>query len=136
MQSLYPGDNFVDWTCLDGYNWGPDKGGWKSFDDIFRWSYENIVSFARNKPMLIGEFGSSEKGGSKATWVADTFGAEIPYDFTGLKAVVWYNYLVDQDWRVESSQASLDAFRSSIASSYYSPNAYQDLNASPILPLK
>ena len=23
--SLYPGDSYVDWTCLDGYNWGTNK---------------------------------------------------------------------------------------------------------------
>ena len=33
LSSLYPGDSYVDWTCLDGYNWGtnpsrdPTAGG-------------------------------------------------------------------------------------------------------------
>ena len=25
LGSLYPGDAYVDWTCLDGYNWGPQS---------------------------------------------------------------------------------------------------------------
>jgi hypothetical protein len=136
MQSLYPGANYVDWTCLDGYNWGPDKGAWKTFDEIFRWSYENIRSVAPDKPVMIGEFGASEKGGSKAAWIIDTFTNEIPYDYPGLKAVVWYNYLMDQDWRVESSQASAAAFKQSIASPYYSPGIYGGLEAAPIPAIK
>ena len=33
----------------------------KSFDQIFRWSYENIRSFAPDKPMLIGENSRAKK---------------------------------------------------------------------------
>jgi hypothetical protein len=27
----YPGDTYVDWTGVDGYNWGKGNGGWQSF---------------------------------------------------------------------------------------------------------
>ena len=35
---LYPGDAYVDWTCLDGYNWGtnPRRDAWRSFTTVFR----------------------------------------------------------------------------------------------------
>ena len=26
-QPFYPGDDFVDWTCADGYNWAPGRAG-------------------------------------------------------------------------------------------------------------
>ena len=34
--NYYPGDDYVDWTCVDGYNWGGGGGGgWQSFKDVF-----------------------------------------------------------------------------------------------------
>ena len=38
LRSLYPGDAYVDWTCLDGYNWGQNPVNprpWRSFTEIF-----------------------------------------------------------------------------------------------------
>jgi hypothetical protein len=32
----YPGDSYVDWTGVDGYNWGTKNGGWQSFQKVFR----------------------------------------------------------------------------------------------------
>src|SRR5690242_6507456 len=32
----YPGDAYVDWTGVDGYNWGTTNGGWQSFQQVFR----------------------------------------------------------------------------------------------------
>src|SRR5205823_4142865 len=64
LSSLYPGDSYVDWTCLDGYNWGTNPArpqGWKSFDQLFSSTYHQITdTIAPSKPMAIGEFGSSE----------------------------------------------------------------------------
>ena len=39
LASFYPGDAYVDWTGLDGYNWGtnpakPDR--WRSFDQLYK----------------------------------------------------------------------------------------------------
>lgn len=132
LQSLYPGDDYVDWTCLDGFNWGVKNGGWKKFDEIFRWSYENIMSFAPDKPMMIGELGASEKGGSKPAWIRETFGREVPVDFPGVKAIVLYNHVDDQDWRIETSFGSVEAFRAAVASPHYRSNAYDSLTAAPI----
>ena len=28
-------DTYVDWTGLDGYNWGTDKGAWQTFSQVF-----------------------------------------------------------------------------------------------------
>ena len=40
--TLYPGDNYVDWTCMDGYNWGTDHGNsWQTFDQVFGGSAYN-----------------------------------------------------------------------------------------------
>ncbi len=40
-QAFYPGPEFVDWTCADGYNWAPGRAGddYRSFKDIFSGFY-------------------------------------------------------------------------------------------------
>lgn len=40
LASLYPGDAYVDWTCLDGYN---GDNPWASFQDLFQSSYSAIT---------------------------------------------------------------------------------------------
>ncbi|MEH0400396.1 glycosyl hydrolase [Streptomyces sp. B21-088] len=67
--SYYPGDRYVDWTGVDGYNWGtsdPDFA-WQSFTDLFRDIYAELA--VKGKPIIIGETGSDETGGSKAEWI-------------------------------------------------------------------
>jgi len=92
LAGLYPGDAYVDWTCLDGYNWGPNPAspkGWKSFDQLFSSDYNLITgTIARAKPMVIGEFGSSEYGGSKSAWIQDAL-ARIPA-YTKIRAVQYF----------------------------------------------
>ena len=78
LPELYPGNSYVDWTCLDGYDWGSNPAGassgdgWQRFDQIFQSTYNEIVNtVAPGKPMIIGEVGSTEDGGSKAAWISN-----------------------------------------------------------------
>ncbi len=70
-QPFYPGDEWVDWICTDGYNWAPGrKEDWRSYVEIFDAFYEFGV--AHNKPLMVGEWGAQErKPGEKAQWIAD-----------------------------------------------------------------
>jgi beta-mannanase len=122
LSSLYPGDSYVDWTCLDGYN----KGGtaWTSFENIFAPSYDQLLQVAPGKPVMIGETASSENGGSKATWIANALSA-LPARFPQIRALVWFNWKITEsgttwDWPIESSASATAAFASGLASSYFS----------------
>jgi hypothetical protein len=136
LASLYPGDSYVDWTCVDGYNWGTNPAaprGWRSFDQQFRSTYEEIVRIAPTKPMAIGEVGSSEFGGSKAAWIRDML-ARVPA-YSKVRAVLWFEKFDDgMDWPLETSDAAVGAFASGIQSSVYTTNSYGDLGVSPIPP--
>ena len=47
LARYYPGDDYVDWTSLDGFNWGKNRVNpqpWTSFDKIFGPSYRAIVN--------------------------------------------------------------------------------------------
>lgn len=114
IAQYYPGDTYVDWLCMDGYNWGsnyPQYGGWQSFDAIFGETYIKLKEIS-NKSIMIGEIGSSEIGGKKSLWLKDAFGVRIPQ--MEIQAVVLFNIQKEQDWRVESSFSSLRAFRESV----------------------
>jgi hypothetical protein len=133
VQSLYPGDNYVDWTCLDGYNWGTaSRNGWQSFDEIYRHSYNNVLQTAPKKPMMIGEVGCTTNG-DKSGWIRDAVGTAIPDRFSAIKALVWYNQPDSgQDWRIDSSTATLGAFREKIIAPMYLANPFSNLTTSPI----
>jgi len=135
---LYPGDAYVDWTGLDGYNWGtnpvkPDR--WRSFDELFGSTYHQIAdTIAPTKPMLIGEMGSTEVGGSKAGWIEDAL-AKIPSAYPKLGGLLWFEtYIEGMDWPIESSSAATDAFAEGIGSPAYAGNDYAELAGGPIQP--
>lgn len=124
LRSLYPGDRYVDWTCLDGYNWGthPGRGnGWRTPAQVFGATYDLVTRhIARSKPMMIGETASTEDGGSKAAWITDLFDRALPRRFPRVHAVVWFDKAADgMDWPISSSATAAGAFRSAIASSRY-----------------
>jgi hypothetical protein len=136
FQSLYPGDGYVDWTCLDGYNWGSNRSsGWESFDKVYNYSYNEILKFAPSKPMMIGEFGSVEQGGSKADWFADALTGQIPGKYKQIRAALYFDWAFDGvDWRITTSNAARDAFRRGIGSSHYAPNQYGSISGKVAVP--
>ena len=134
LASLYPGDSYVDWTCLDGYN---GDVPWTSFHNLFLKSYNEVAgTIAPTKPMIIGETGSTETGGSKAQWITDMLN-DLPVSFPKIHGFLWYDVVGSgpgghSDWQIESSSTSESAFASGIASPSYSSNNYSNLNTSPI----
>lgn len=147
LSALYPGDAYVDWTCLDGYN--KYAGTWLSFDQIFNgvgltWlykSYDEILSVAPNKPLMIGEYASLEAGdggAQKGAWHKDVLLNQVPNKFTKVKAIVYFNWNDGNSantFPIESSQASIDGFAAGIGSSLYPANIFSHLDTSPIPPL-
>lgn len=145
LAGLYPGDAYVDWVAMDGYNFGTDRGNqWTGFYTVFKNTYDQLTQLAPAKPVMIAEFASSEDGGplgrpgSKAAWIKDAFQTQLPKNFPRIKAVVWFNWNDRDpllDWPIESSQSSIDAFSGSIGGCNYATNSFADINVSPIPPL-
>ena len=118
----FPGDEWVDDVGLDGYNWGSafESTGhkWLSLGDTFASSYATLTQLS-SKPVMLTETASAEIGGDKASWIRRGFLNEIPQLFPRVSAAIWFNVQKESDWRVDSSQASLEAFREVAASSLY-----------------
>ena len=146
LSQLYPGDAYVDWVCLDGYNKDPNH--WVTFAQVYSGSlyngyhnsYNEITSVAPGKPLMIGELASIEAGdggAKKAAWITDALQTQLPRNYPKIKAVVWFNWNADpgSTYVIESSAQAKSAFASSIASSYYATNNFRTLNTSPIPPI-
>jgi hypothetical protein len=126
FRRYYPGDSYVDWVCIDGYNHGAteDWTAWRSFEEVFRPIYD---AYASVKPIMVGETGSVELGGDKAQWIRDTH-TVLKASFPSVAAFVWFN--IDKnghDWRVNSSSGALEAYRSMGEDPYF--NVRETLNA-------
>ncbi len=138
LHELYPGSAYVNWTCMDGYNWGGltgGGGGWQTFSHVFAATYAQITtSVAPGKPMMIGETASSESGGSKAAWINGMF-SSLGSAFPQIKALIWFEtFDGSNDWPLETSSSSLAAFTAGIAAPRFVGNGYASLSGSTITP--
>jgi mannan endo-1,4-beta-mannosidase len=140
LKSLYPGDDYVDWTCLDGYNWGQNPVNprpWRSFSEIFDPAYELVTKkIAPRKPLMVGEFASSSYGGHKALWIKKMF-QKLPLEYPRVRALVYFN-TIDRavDWPLETSPNAARAFAIGIRKGIYAGNRFGELATSPIPPLR
>lgn len=116
ISRYWPGDAYVDYMALDGYNFGyGDSIVWRSFEDLFDAPYAEVTALS-DKPLIVAETGCSSVGGDKAAWITAMFDV-IPRRFPRILGVGWFNSIRHRDWRIESSVSSLEAFRTAIRNS-------------------
>jgi beta-mannanase len=106
LRGLFPGAREVDWLAVDGYNWGALKRwGWQSYGDIFAPTLRAFRALAPRRPAMIAETGSAP-GARRAAWITDTLrGARRD----GVRAVVWFEFDKETDWRLAADPASAAA---------------------------
>lgn len=94
----YPGDEYVDYIGIDGYNWGLSQSwsSWMGPKDIFSQRYIEVVKNLC-KPVLITEFGSSSEGGDRAKWIIEFFKEVNSMD--KVYGVVLFNVDKEADWK-------------------------------------
>lgn len=129
--SHYPGDAYVDYASIDGYNWGTTQSWgskWQTFDEIFSSSYAAIKPF--NKPIFIGEWASTEIGGDKAKWITDSFNT-IKNSYDKIFAVIWFSENKETDWRINSSTAALNSYKNAVKTTSISPTPTDRPSPSP-----
>jgi beta-mannanase len=139
LEAVYPGDAYVDWLGMNGYNWGNSvmfgnhRSKWETFTQVFDRTYKELVALA-NKPILIGETASSEEGGRKNRWITSAFLSTIPNNYPNIRAITWFNAkrtgLTTKpgggvkptdavDWRFTSSSKARKAFAHAVQNDYY-----------------
>ena len=120
FKEAYPGDNYVDWVGLDGYN--SKLSDWRSLQDIFEPGYKLITSFT-SRPIILFEVGSLDNPQdptARANWITQGFLTTIPNQFPAIKAVVWFNSKdgAGQDFTLDT-QGAVNAWKQVVSSPLY-----------------
>ena len=117
-----------DIMAMDGYN---DIGSstWLTDSDVFSSTYEQICACDPNKPVWIAEMACKEPEApwtyngvtypaqpqySKGTWVTNFMNSTA---YPRLQATTWFNIQKEQNWLVNSSTDSTNAFYAAFANS-------------------
>ena len=112
----YPGDEYIDYISIDGYNWGKsqDWSRWQTFSQVFKKAYDALANI--DKPLFIAEISCSEKGGSKAEWITDMF-EHFRTDFSRVFAVMWFSQSkeTEGDWALNTSTEAVEAWKAGLA---------------------
>ena len=128
MHLYYPGDAYVDWVGVDGYNFGDHHDEWhkwESFEVLFG---SLLADFARrypNKPLMLAEFGCAV-GEAKARqqWIRQAY-AYLRKKCPRVRAVIWFNYDKrregEPNWRIDATEGALEAFNETFAAPTRSP---------------
>ncbi|GAB1691521.1 glycoside hydrolase family 26 protein [Krasilnikovia sp. M28-CT-15] len=114
-QSYYPGDAYVDWVGVSGYNLHRESPA-ALFDGVYQ-------QFAARKPIVVTEVGAVDRGGStKADWIT-VFGKWVQ-DRPGVGAVIWFDTDThpgyDEKWRIDTDPQALAAYRAMAAGERFS----------------
>lgn len=124
LQALYPGDDYVDWVGVSGYQRPPYRS---DNNNTFDYTYGRTLDQLRSitsKKILLAEVGASEADGRKPAWVTSFFQGFDPGANDDVIGFAWFNLavttysngeLVTNDWRIGSRPNSLEAFRTGLA---------------------
>ncbi|GIF12394.1 hypothetical protein Ate01nite_24260 [Actinoplanes teichomyceticus] len=115
---FYPGDDQVDWTCVDVYAGASFQPIGELMEPFLRWAAQ------RPKPIVIGEFGVAKAWGSanRAAWLRDaerTFKANRQ-----IKAVAYFESDPEgngpnQQFQLSGDEAAFKAFHSLVKDPYF-----------------
>jgi hypothetical protein len=116
----YPGDDQVDWTCVDVYAGGVFQPIGQLMGPFLQWAAQHP------KPIIIGEFGVAKAWGSdrRAAWLADaarTFKAN-----TQIKAITYFESDPagngpQQQFQLTGDQPAFRAFAGMVKDKYFNP---------------
>ncbi len=117
----YPGDDYVDYIGIDGYNWGSTRSWsrWMSFKDIFGQRYKEI-SGSFKKPILISEFSSVSSGGNKGEWIREA--VRGIKKMKEIKGFILFNLDKEADWSFSIENNAGKELNRALKDSYYKDN--------------
>lgn len=120
---FYPGDEYVDWIGISGFNWGGMRSyqKWRAFEEMFGLSLMDFRKY--HKPIILAELGSVESPTNpvaKADWITDMF-TKIKLQYPEIGMIVWANAISfnEFDWRIETSILAQEAFQKGAQDDYF-----------------
>jgi autotransporter-associated beta strand protein len=139
IAQVYPGDNYVDWISLDGYNRLANP--WQDFQAIAAETVTQLTNIAPGKPIMVAETGCNQTNNpteTKAQWFLNVLTNYLPVLQPRIKAWVYFNSTNTSDgndWRITVPANAVTGYQQGIALSYYDTNQYSAISSSPIQPL-
>ncbi len=118
LQSVYPGDNYVDWVGTDIYS-NLNQGDAE---------LTNIHAAIPQKPVMIPEIGYT--GTNKGAYWNTLLTLTLPNQLSYVKAIAIWEMPSGGLTVVDS--ITLPSFSQAISSNYYTSNTYSTLNTSPL----
>jgi Glycosyl hydrolase family 26 len=130
--AYYPGPKYVDWLGLSVYGKqtnNQEDDQWCGFTKLLEWPYVEMCALDPDKPIMLAEWGVAEShrdGEDKGAWISEAFremGNAVKYP--RLKAALfWHERWQNSDGsysnlRVNSSRASLKAYRDGVANPFW-----------------
>jgi len=102
LEDCYPGDAFVDWLGVDGFNWGNSRGwsAWRSPAAVFDDALDRLAHLA-DKPIAVPEFASTSlttnghDPARKAAWIRAAYAY---LDGASVALACWFNEDKETDW--------------------------------------
>ncbi|MES2590256.1 MAG: glycosyl hydrolase [Bacteroidota bacterium] len=118
----YPGDNYVDIIATDIYNnhFPVNSPWWMSFKYKAIESYYYLTKYFPQKTLFICEEGCRERASSenatsqtKADWLSQ-MDKELKADFTKVRALIFFDAITENDWRINSTSLALTSMETNI----------------------
>lgn len=122
-ESYYPGDEYVDWVGVDGYNFGEsqDWSTWQSPRAVFESMFERVTALSE-KPLCVPEFGTSSyrdgeyRPSDKSAWIT---GVYDHLDVWDVEMACWFNVDKETDWAVFGGVRGTDVYSDAQGSKTY-----------------
>lgn len=101
-ETFYPGDAYVDWVAIDGYNWGASQT-WSTWKTPAQ-TYDALLTRVRGlttRPVALTEFASTSATvtgtsvSAKSAWISDVFAYVT---LNQIKMVCWFDDNKETDW--------------------------------------
>ena len=108
-EAYYPGDAYVNWVGLDGYNWGQAMpwSSWQTPTQVFANMRGRIAALSPNKPVAITEVASTAttttgiNAAAKDAWITQL----ASYVKTNnIRMIAWFNEDKETNWSMFAGQ--------------------------------
>jgi hypothetical protein len=118
IEKYYPGDAYVDYVSVDGYNFGNHASwsSWQTPQQIFSDPYKRVTALT-NKPLFIAETACTSNGGDKPAWITDFF-KSMATRFPKVVGVCWFSANKEEDWRADQNADTINAMKKIFAAGF------------------
>lgn len=88
-------------------------GGWRGFDALQHPTRTALLEIAPEKDIVYAAVASTDAGGDKGYWIRSMF-RSVRADPNAV-ALIWFDHDKETNWRLDSSESSLEAAREELA---------------------